>query len=77
MSNDVFSKDEKYIILNFTKLEPIAVVGGKGTTLRDMEGKEYLNCYASILVVDVACTQLNKAITVMSEGLSEIEKGGL
>ncbi len=52
MSSDVFSKDEKYRILSFTKLEPIAVVGGKGATLRDMEGKEYLDCYAGISVVN-------------------------
>jgi 4-aminobutyrate aminotransferase len=52
MSSDVFSKDEKYRILSFTKLEPIAVVGGEGATLRDMEGKEYLDCYAGISVVN-------------------------
>ncbi len=52
MSSDVFSKDEKYRILSFTKLEPIAVVGGHGATLVDMEGKEYLDCFAGISVVN-------------------------
>jgi 4-aminobutyrate aminotransferase/(S)-3-amino-2-methylpropionate transaminase len=52
MSSDVFSKDEKYRILSFTKLEPIAVVGGHGATLRDIEGREYLDCYAGISVVN-------------------------
>jgi 4-aminobutyrate aminotransferase/(S)-3-amino-2-methylpropionate transaminase len=52
MSSDVFSKDEKYRILSFTKLEPIVIVGGKGATLMDIEGKEYLDCYAGISVVN-------------------------
>ena len=52
MSSDVFSKDEKYRILSFTKLEPIAVVGGHDATLVDMEGKEYLDCFAGISVVN-------------------------
>jgi 4-aminobutyrate aminotransferase len=52
MSNEVFEKDSKYRILSFTKLEPVAVVEGKGATLRDMDGKEYLDCYAGISVVN-------------------------
>ena len=52
MSSDIFSKDDKYRILSFTKLEPIAIVGGHGATLRDIEGKEYLDCYAGISVVN-------------------------
>ena len=50
MSSDVFSKDEKYRILSFTKLESIVVVGGEGATLMDIEGTEYLDCYAGISV---------------------------
>ena len=37
MSNKVFSKDEKYRILSFYKLEPIVVVGGKGVTVMGEE----------------------------------------
>jgi 4-aminobutyrate aminotransferase/(S)-3-amino-2-methylpropionate transaminase len=52
MSGDVLSKDEKYRILSFAKLEPIVVVGGKGATLRDADGREYIDCYAGIAVVN-------------------------
>jgi len=52
MSGDIFSKDEKYRLLSFTKLEPIVVQSGHGATLKDIEGKEYLDCYAGISVVN-------------------------
>jgi hypothetical protein len=36
MSSDVFSKDEKYRILSYTELEPIAVVGRKGARVKNL-----------------------------------------
>jgi len=37
MSSDVFSKDEEYRILSFTELEPIEIVGRKGTHVENLQ----------------------------------------
>jgi len=71
MSSDVFSKDEKYRILSFTKLEPIAIVSGHGAILRDIEGKEYLDCYAGISVVNAGhCPQ--KVVKAVQEQVEKL-----
>jgi len=52
MSQEVLEKDRRYRMLSFTSMEPIVVVDGKGATVRDMDGKEYIDCYAGISVVN-------------------------
>jgi len=51
-SREVIEKDGKYRILSFTKIEPIVIVGGRGATVWDVEGREYIDCFAGIAVVN-------------------------
>jgi len=51
-TKEIIEKSEKYRMLSFTKLEPIAILAGKGATVRDVEGREYIDCYAGIGVVN-------------------------
>lgn len=52
MSHKIILKDEKYRMLSFVKIEPIVVVKGKGAIVEDIEGKEYIDCFAGISVVN-------------------------
>jgi len=49
---EVIEAAERYRMLSFTKLEPIVIVEGRGATLWDMEGREYIDCYSGISVVN-------------------------
>jgi len=51
-AREIIEKDERYRILSFTKLEPIVVVGGRGAVVEDIEGRQYIDCYAGIAVVN-------------------------
>ena len=51
-SRDVIEKDDKYRMLSFTKIEPIVLVEGEGAAVRDIEGGEYIDCFAGIAVVN-------------------------
>jgi len=51
-SRDVIESDGKYRMLSFTEVEPIVVVEGRGATVKDIEGKEYIDCFAGIAVVN-------------------------
>jgi len=50
---DIISKYKKYIMTSCVKkLEPIVLVEGRGATVRDIEGKEYIDCWSGISVVN-------------------------
>jgi 4-aminobutyrate aminotransferase len=49
---EVIEAAERYRMLSFTKLEPIVIVEGRGATLWDIEGREYIDCYSGISVVN-------------------------
>lgn len=50
---NTFEQYEKYLVPAGQKVaEPIAIVGGKNSTLTDVNGKEYLDCFSGISVVN-------------------------
>jgi 4-aminobutyrate aminotransferase/(S)-3-amino-2-methylpropionate transaminase len=52
-SADIVDKYKKYIMTSCVKkLEPIVLVSGKGATVKDIEGKEYIDCWSGISVVN-------------------------
>jgi 4-aminobutyrate aminotransferase len=51
-TREIIEKDERYRILSFTRLEPVVVMEGRGAIVRDIQGREYIDCYAGIAVVN-------------------------
>jgi len=52
-SRDVFRKYDEYVITSFVKkIEPIAIVEGKGALVKDLDGNEYLDCFSGISVAN-------------------------
>jgi len=52
MSNEILEKDDRYRMLSFASMEPIVIVEGKGATVKDIDGNQYIDCYAGISVVN-------------------------
>lgn len=53
MTSDVEAKYDKYVILSsIKKIEPVTLVEGKGATLKDSNGKKYVDAFAGISVVN-------------------------
>ena len=51
--NDTVQKYRDYVITSFTKgLQPVVVESASGATLRDVSGKEYVDCFSGISVVN-------------------------
>ncbi|NIV95604.1 aminotransferase class III-fold pyridoxal phosphate-dependent enzyme, partial [candidate division KSB1 bacterium] len=47
------SKYKKYIVTSCVKkLEPVVLVEGKGAIVKDLDGKEYLDCWSGISVIN-------------------------
>lgn len=44
-------KDEKYYLQGYTRV-PVVLVEGQGTVLKDINGKEYIDCFAGISVTN-------------------------
>jgi len=52
-TTDIINKYKKYIMTSCVKkLEPIVLIEGKGATVKDIEGKEYIDCWSGISVVN-------------------------
>jgi len=50
---DIIGKYKKYLMTSCVKkLEPIVLVEGRGATVKDIEGKEYIDCWSGISVVN-------------------------
>jgi len=50
---DIMGKYKKYIMTSCVKkLEPVVIVEGIGATVKDTEGKEYIDCWSGISVVN-------------------------
>ena len=52
-SRDVIESDGKHRMLSFAEVEPIVVVEGKGATVKDIEGKEYIDCFACEIIFSI------------------------
>ena len=52
MNKDVTDKDTMYVIQTYTR-QPIVIAEGKGATVWDMNGREYIDCVAGIAVNNV------------------------
>jgi len=52
-TDEIMGKYKKYIITSCVKkLEPIVLVEGKGAVVKDLDGKEYIDCWSGISVVN-------------------------
>jgi len=52
-TTDIMGKYKKYIMTSCVKkLEPVVLVEGTGATVKDTEGKEYIDCWSGISVVN-------------------------
>ena len=52
-THDIIDKYRRYVITSCVKkLEPIVVSEGRGATLKDLDGKEYIDCFSGISVVN-------------------------
>jgi acetylornithine/N-succinyldiaminopimelate aminotransferase len=50
--HEIFQLDEKFVFQTYRR-EPLVLVAGKGAIVRDIEGKEYIDCVAGIGVNNV------------------------
>jgi 4-aminobutyrate aminotransferase len=50
--DEVIAKANKYLITSMTKIEPVVVAEAKGAIIKDVTGKEYIDCFAGISVVN-------------------------
>jgi acetylornithine/N-succinyldiaminopimelate aminotransferase len=46
------SQEEKYIAQTYAR-QPIALVEGKGAIVKDSEGREYIDCFAGLAVLNI------------------------
>ncbi len=62
------TEDERYIARTY-KRQPIALVKGDGAKVWDFEGKEYIDCFAGLAVLNVGHShpKVVRAITVQAE----------
>jgi len=70
-SKEIMDKDKEYFVQGYARV-PIVLTEGKGAILKDLDGKEYIDCFAGISVsnvghaherlVDVASKQMSKLI---------------
>ncbi len=52
-TEDILRKYSKYVITSCVKkLEPVVVAEGKGAIIKDLDGKEYIDCWSGISVVN-------------------------
>ena len=52
MAEDFFKKDAEFVFQNYTR-QPLILVSGKGSVVRDIDGKEYIDCVAGVAVNNV------------------------
>ena len=51
--NDTIRKYQDYVITSFVKaVQPIVVESASGATIRDVSGREFIDCFAGISVVN-------------------------
>jgi 4-aminobutyrate aminotransferase len=56
--HEIMAKAEKYLITSMVnKLEPVVVGEAKGAVIKDLAGKEYIDCFAGISVVNAGHCQ--------------------
>lgn len=56
--HEIMAKAEKYLITSMVnKIEPVVVSEAKGAVIKDVAGKEYIDCFAGISVVNAGHCQ--------------------
>ena len=54
----IVEKTNKYLITSMlTKMQPVAIAEAKGATVKDVTGKEYIDCFAGIAVINAGHCQ--------------------
>jgi 4-aminobutyrate aminotransferase len=74
-ATDIVDKYKRFIMTSCVKkLEPIVLVEGKGATVKDIEGKDYIDCWSGISVVNAGhCNpHVVKAATKQAEQLVHV-----
>jgi len=75
-SQDVYDKHQSYLfpaVKNFYQ-SPAVIVEGKGTLVRDLDGKEYLDFFGGILTISVghANEKVNQAVIAQVQRLNHV-----
>jgi 4-aminobutyrate aminotransferase/(S)-3-amino-2-methylpropionate transaminase len=52
-AEEIVKSNERLMMRSFPSRTPIVVVEGKGAILKDVEGKEYIDCFSGIAVTNV------------------------
>ncbi|MGI8565994.1 MAG: aminotransferase class III-fold pyridoxal phosphate-dependent enzyme [Pyrinomonadaceae bacterium] len=50
--SDTMDKYREYVITGFTKVQPIVIARARGAIVTDSEGRDYVDCFAGISVVN-------------------------
>ncbi len=69
-SKDIMEKDKEFFVQGYTRV-PIVLTEGKGAMLKDLEGKEYIDCFAGIAVSNVGHAH-ERLVKVASEQMSKL-----
>ena len=68
---DIFSQDKEYIANTYGRL-PVEFVSGKGSVLRDSEGKEYINLGSGI-AVNIFCIADDEWVSAVTSQLTKLQ----
>lgn len=69
-SKEIMKSDKKYFVQGYERV-PIVLTEGKGTLLKDLEGNEYIDCFAGISVSNVGHAH-GRLVEAASEQMSKI-----
>ncbi len=69
-SEEIKNKDKEFYIQGYTRV-PIVLTEGKGAILKDLEGNEYIDCFAGIAVTNVGHAH-ERLVNVASEQMSKL-----
>ncbi len=69
-SKEIMKRDKKHFVQGYERV-PIVLTEGKGTLLKDLEGKEYIDCFAGISVSNVGHAH-GRLVKVATEQMSKL-----
>ncbi|TET31685.1 MAG: aspartate aminotransferase family protein [Candidatus Heimdallarchaeota archaeon] len=67
---EIMDKDKEFFIQGYARV-PLVLVEGKGTILKDINGKEYIDCFAGIAVSNVGHAH-ERLVRVANEQMSKL-----
>ncbi len=73
MMKEIAAKEARYMAQTYAR-QPVAIVSGKGAVVKDVRGKQYVDCFAGIAVLNVGHShpEVLKAIAAQSRKLMHV-----